>query len=105
MKEAMAVTGYVSEKDAALLKSKKVFEIYPDKEVDEVSMRVYGEDAAEIRVGSSSGGKTLVQVILRDGAKIETVVSSEASPRGFERFHDPVINRIRQQAIAKVIMI
>jgi hypothetical protein len=46
---------------------------------------------------------TLVQFILRDGARIETVIHSEATPEGMRAFRDPVLNRVTQEATAKQI--
>jgi len=68
-------------------------------------MRVATADIHETRVGSTEHGLSLVQLILRDGAPVETVVRTAASRAGLRAFHDPVLSRIRQEATAKVIAV
>ena len=108
MREAMAVTGYVAKNVADALSNKKseaAVEVRPERDVEDVVARVAASDVVETRVGSTEGGYTMVQLILRDGAKVETVMRTEANAKGFAAFHDPVLNRVRAQATAKVIMV
>jgi hypothetical protein len=104
----MAVTGYVQKSVADALANKKAdgfVEVKPERDVEDVVARVAAADIVETRVGSADGGQTLVQIILRHGAKVETVLRTSADPAGFAAFHDPVLNRVRQEATAKKIMV
>ena len=108
MREAMAVTGFIHEDIAnKLLKgtADRSIEVRPERDVKDVLVRVTTADVEETRIGSTEGGQTLVQLILRHNAGVETVVRTSASPEGFRAFHDPVLNRVRQEATAKVIMV
>jgi len=103
--EKYAVTGYVPDKIAQELKAKhsNSVEIHPERGAHEVFMRVNGSDISEVRSGSSEQGETLVQLLLRDGAQVETVIRSSADVKGLARFHDPTISRLTASATAKVI--
>jgi hypothetical protein len=105
MREAMAITGYIRSEDLKSLQSAERAEVYAEHDVPEVRMRVAGSDIAEVRAGSATGGLTMVQLILRQGAHVQTVVESTADAKGLRAFHDPVLNRIRQEATAKKIFI
>jgi len=109
MREAMAVTGYVPAELATQLSNGSSgignIEVRPEREVQDVVMRVATTDIHETRVGPTEQGLTLVQLILRDGAPVETVVRAAASHAGLRAFHDPVLSRIRQEATAKKIMV
>jgi hypothetical protein len=109
MREAMAVTGYVLEELATRMSrgsaGVEYVEVRPEKDVNDVVIRVAVADVQETRVGAAGHGVVLVQLILRDGAAVETVVRSAADPAGLRAFHDPVLNRVRQEATAKRIMI
>jgi len=103
--EKYAVTGYVPDNVARELKAKhpNSVEIHPERGVRDVLVRVNGSDISEVRSGSSEQGETLVQVLLRDGAQVETVIRSSADFKGLTRFHDPTISRLTASATAKVI--
>lgn len=105
MREAMAVTGYVAADYVDRIKQSDQIEIWPERDVSEVVMRVKGKDVEDVRVGSTQSGHTLVQLILREGSSIETAVQARVDPQGMKAFHDPVLNRIRQEATAKKIML
>jgi hypothetical protein len=106
MKEAMAVTGYVPDAVAKTLNDKGAgaVDVYPERGVDEVAARIQKSEIAEARVGSSSRGTTLVQLILAKDATVETVVRTKANAKGLQRFYDPNLARLRQAAMANVIM-
>ncbi len=107
MKEAYAITGYVSDDVVVRLKpnSPGSVEVRPERGVSEVVMQVEGSNVTEIRTGASSGGETLVQLILRDEAAVNTVIRSTAASKGLKMFHDPAIARLTSSATAKVIML
>lgn len=105
MREAMAVTGYIGADYVDKIKHSDQIEIWPERDVKEVVIRVKGKDVEDVRVGSTQSGSTLVQLILRDGSPVETAVRATIDPHGMKAFHDPVLNRIRQEATAKKIML
>jgi|SRR6185436_4745333 len=104
MAEAIAVTGYVSDKVARQLRSGKweSIDVHPERKEGDTFVRVAASAVRDARVGSSKAGRTLVQLILNDDATIETVVRS--APRG-QRFFDPTLARITAAAIANKIEI
>ena len=106
LREVFAVTGYVPDADAATLRkgASGSVEVQPERDASEVRMRVRGEDVAEVRVGSSQGGQTLVQLLLRENAEVETVLRAQATRDGISRFADPALQRLAASATAKVIM-
>jgi len=107
MKEVFAVTGYVPksvlEKFASDSSAK--IDIRVERGSDEVVMRVTHKDVAEIRAGASVKDETLVQLILRDDAAVETIIKSQASIRGIARFNDPMLQRLTATATAKSITV
>jgi hypothetical protein len=109
MREAMAVTGYVPDEVARALASGKAaggaVEVKPERGHDEVVARVDRSDIAEVRVGASVRGESLVQLILRKNATVETVLRAPANAKGVQRFHDPNLNRLVQAATAKNIIV
>jgi len=104
--EAFAVTGFVSDALAERLAAhaKGVIQVSPERGVTAVRMEVDGADVLEIRRGSSKSGETLVQLILRDGATVRTVIETKLSEQGIERFADPAIARLTAAATAKEIV-
>jgi hypothetical protein len=107
MKEAFAVTGYVPEKALQELESGRAgkIDVRVERGSDEVVMRVDHADVAEIRTGAAVRNEVLVQVILRVGAAVETVVKTQANIKGVARFNDPVLQRLTATATAKSIAI
>jgi hypothetical protein len=109
MRNAMAVTGYVNDKTSADLTRLKALggsiDVSPERSVRDVVIRVSWSDVDETRVGATEAGMTLIQLILRDGATVETIIRSEASPAGLRAFSDPVLNRVVQEATAKSITV
>lgn len=105
MAERYAVTGYVPDEVARGLNrgGSGSVDVRPERGVQEVAARVQLAEVEDVRVGSSSNGETLVQLILRDEATVETVLRSQASSKGLQRFHDPNLDRLRLAATAKVI--
>ena len=106
MAEVLAVTGYVSDEVAKQLRDKAhgtAVEVSPDRGQSDVFVRVDGASIREARVGSSTHGQTLVQLILKDGASFESVVRHRVSAEGVRRFFDPAVARIAAAAIANVI--
>jgi hypothetical protein len=101
----MAITGYVHAEAIKTLRSTERVDVYPEQDVREIRMRVAGSDIAEVRSGATAAGLTVVQLILKDGAKVQTVVEATADAKGMRAFHDPVLNRIRQEATAKKIFV
>ena len=107
MSEAFAVTGYVPDKALQELESGLAgkIDVRVERDSDEVVMRVDRADVAEIRAGASARNETIVQVILRAGAAVETVVKTKASLEGVARFNDPVVQRLTATATAKSIAV
>lgn len=105
MREAMAITGYVPEGEVEGLTSAGTIDVRPERDIDTVLMQIQGKDVESVRVGSAEGGLTLVQLILRDGAEVRSVTVTRTDAEGMRAFHDPVLNRITQEATAKKIMI
>jgi hypothetical protein len=109
MKVALAVTGFLDEKIYRKLSASKLkdrfIDVRPEKEIDSVFMRVAVENIAETRAGASDSGYTLVQLILRENSAVETVSRMTANLSGLQEFHDPILNRVRQEATAKKIFI
>jgi len=106
MKEAYAVTGYVPSDVAQKLKAKtpgKV-EVSPERGIHEVFMELDGSDVTEVRVGSTSGGQTLVQLILRDEAAVHTTMRL-ATTKGVNAFLDPGLARLTAAAIPNKIFV
>ena len=108
MKAAYAVTGYLSNQLARKLSNKEltdVVDVKPEIGHDEVVARVRIDQIAEVRLGSSSKGDTLVQLILRDNAQVETIIKTSANLKGIQQFHDPVLTRLVASATAKSIAV
>jgi len=107
MKEAYAITGYVSSESAKNLAAKEegYIDVKPERGEDRVLMRVKRSDIAEVRTGSATGGETMVQLILRDGAPVETVLRAKASIEGITRFQDPALTRLTAAALPNKIMV
>jgi len=103
--ERYAITGYVADRVVDQLDSKhnEQVEVSPALGEPDVLMRIKRGDIAEVRKGSSTKGQTLVELILRDGAPVETVLRSTADVKGVARFNDPAISRLTASATAKVI--
>lgn len=104
MAEAIAVTGYVPDKDAKRLRQSKwgSVDVHPERTEGDAFVRVAEAAVRDVRVGSSKSGRTLVQLILQDDATIETIVRSV--PKG-QRFFDPTLARITAASIANKIEI
>lgn len=102
-REAMAVTGYMT-RVSLQASDGDFFVVLPDVDVPQIRMRVRKADVAEIRKGHAKGDMILAQLILVDGAKVESVTETLATDDGMKAFHDPVLNRVRQEAVAKKIM-
>lgn len=107
MREAFAVTGYVAADQAARLRDSKegVVELSPEQEAGQVSMRVEASDVAEVRVGASRGKQTLVQLLLKEGATVETIVRHKATAQGLSQIFDPSLHQLTASATAKKIMV
>jgi hypothetical protein len=107
MKEAFAVTGYVADDIANQLQAKGSgkIDVKVERGYEEIMMRVDQADVVEVRIGSSVNNEALVQLILRDGATVETVIRTPANTKGLSRFHDPILARLTAQATAKVIAV
>jgi hypothetical protein len=106
MKEAFAVTGFVSDADAKRLSagSKGLIRVSPERGVTAVLMEVDSADVTEVRVGSSKAGQALVQLILRDRAVVRTVIENRVGGKGVDVFADPAISRLTAAATAKQIV-
>jgi hypothetical protein len=107
MKEAFAVTGYVPGNTLRKLESGGAgkIDVSVERGSDEVIMRVDRADVAEIRTGASVKNETLVQLILRPDAAVETVVKTQANVKGVARFNDPMLQRLTATATAKSITV
>lgn len=107
MREAFAVTGYVPDHLAKSLVAKKPgpVEVQPEPGHTEVVARVDCADVDEVRLGPSAHGETLVQLILRPDAKVQTVQNFVANVAGLKRLNDPVLARLTASVQAKNIMV
>lgn len=106
MREAMAITGFVPKDQASNLKKMDFVEVMPERDITSVVMRVATSDVEEARIGSTDKNDlTMVQLILRDKTTVETIVRSGSTAAGLRAYNDPVLNRVSQEATAKVIMI
>ena len=107
MNEMFAVTGYVADDVAKQLSGRPSGHVHvkPERGYDDVLMRVDAADIKEVRTGSSSQGETLVQLILSEGARVQTVIRTTADSKGIARFHDPALTRLIAAATVKVIMV
>ena|SRR5438105_14745201 len=109
MAEVFAVTGYVADDMAKNVVMKKwvssgrYVDIRPDRDTDDVFVRVPAESVREVKVGASRGGSTLVQIFLKPGASVESVVRHKPDIEGLNRFYDPALARVAAAAIANVI--
>ena len=105
MAERFAVTGYVSDSVARQLKAQQPgpIEVSPERGYSDVMMRMDGADITEVRIGASAQGETLVQLLLRDSAPVETVIRTTADANGISRFYDPILTRLTASASIKVI--
>ena len=103
MKQAYAVTGFVPDDVAKRLSAgaKGIIQVRPERGVTSVLMEVDGADVSEVRSAASTGGETLVQLILRDKAPVRTVIEAHA---GVEPFSDPAIVRLTAAATVKSIV-
>lgn len=108
-KDVYAVTGYVPNKLAAQLttqgnrSSAEIIDVKVERGFDEVMMRVKLSDVTEVRTGSSSKGETLVQLMLRDEFKVETIIKTSADFEGITRLYDPTLRLLIASATAKKI--
>jgi hypothetical protein len=106
MRNVKAVTGYLDDSIAAQLQRGEFpssIEVRPEPEIQDVFVRVSREAVADIRVGASRDGLTLIQLILREGAVVESIYRTKAVS-GLRSFYDPVLNRVFQEATAKDIV-
>ena len=109
MAEVFAVTGYVADDVAKSVSAKKwagsggSVDVRPDRDTDDVFVRVPAESVREVRVGASRAGTTLVQIFLKPGAAVESVIRHRADIDGLKRFYDPALARVAAAAIANVI--
>jgi hypothetical protein len=103
--ERYAITGYVPDAVAGQLQGRHAgaVEVSPERGRQDVKMRVDLSAVTEVRTGSSAGGETLVQLLLQDGAQVETVITTTADPQGMKRFLDPALERLTAAATIKVI--
>jgi len=107
MKTKMAITGYVTDHHLKNIKSKEAysFEVFPEVEIEDVYAKVTSNDIDDVRIGASNHGKTMVQLILKDNASVETVHKQQISVKGVRVIDDPTLSRLTAAATAKVIMI
>src|SRR5690348_9318824 len=107
MADRFAITGYVPDNVAKQLKAQQPgpIETSPERGYSDVLMRVDGADVAEVRIGASTQGETLVQLILRDSAPVETIIRTTADAKGVSRFHDPTLTRLTAVAVAHSIAV
>lgn len=73
----------------------------PDDE--RFTIKVDGAGIEEVRVGSSKGDKTLVQLIIDNEKRVDVNFKPKV-PDGFSTFRDPVLANLSQQSIVTVIM-
>lgn len=109
MAEVFAVTGYIANDVAKTVAAKgwvssgKTVDVRPDRDHDDVFVRVSAENVREVKVGASRGGSTLVQIFLAPGASVESVIRHKPDIEGLNRFYDPALARIAAAATANVI--
>jgi len=108
MKEAMAVTGYVPDDVAKQLTGGKhggPVKVFAQPGREEVFAQIDPSQIAEVRDGASSQGTTLVQLILKENAPVETIISSRANRDGLSRLHDPVLGSLIERIKSKSIYV
>ena len=109
MAEVFAVTGYVADDTAKAVAAKgwvssgKTVDVRPDRDTDDVFVRVSADSVREVKVGASRGGSTLVQIFLKPGASVESVIRHKPDIEGLSRFYDPALARVAAAAIANAI--
>jgi hypothetical protein len=96
MRLAYAITGFAPQKhledieDRCKRKQGTVDIILDHRRPDDVA-RVAAQDVTEVRTGpAGADGHVGVQLLLREGAKVERVLTAAASDPGWIRLHDPV---------------
>ena len=104
--EKFAITGYVAKDIAGRLKAQAAGAIHvsPERGQTDVVMGVDGSAVAEVRIGATVKGQTLVQLILKEGAAVETIIRSKANIAGITRLNDPAIQRLTAAATVKSIV-
>ena len=108
MKEAIAVTGYVPDDVAKQLtggKHRSPVKVFAQAGREEVFARIDPAQIAEVRAGASSQGTTLVQLILKENAPVETIISSLAARDWLQRLNDPVLGSLIERIKWKVIFV
>jgi hypothetical protein len=106
MREAFALTGYLPDHLAKTLVARQSgpVEVRPEPGYTEVVARVDCADVDEVRLGPSAHGETLVQLILRPDANVQTVQHFVANVAGLKRLNDPVLARLTASVHAKSII-
>lgn len=95
MREAFAITGFVSNGVAKQLQSRKggsgTIEVKLERGNSPVLVKVDSAAVQEVRTGASSKGETGIQLILHENASVETVLSTSLNKDGIARLTDPLV--------------
>lgn len=95
MREAFAITGFVSNDVAKQLQGGKresgTIEVKLERGNSPVLVKVDSAAVQEVRTGASTKGETGVQLILRENASVETVLSTSLDRDGIARLTDPLV--------------
>lgn len=101
--EHTGVVGYVRDDVAQQLITSKYHEatvdLHFERGSDKIVMRVNREDIVEARPGKSQNGETLLQVILKHGSQVGTLIKAF---RDIKAIQDPTLNRLTAAASVSV---
>jgi len=104
---AFAVIGYVDDTTAASLASgalREPIEVRVDPGTTDMIVRIDPTHVQDVRLGASSKGHTLVQLVLKDAARYETVIKPAAGQSELQLLRDPVLSHLTARAVLSVIM-
>lgn len=95
MREAFAITGFVSNDVAKQLQGRKgesgTIEVKLERGNSPVLVKVDSTAVQEVRTGASAKGDTAVQLILRENASVVTVLNTSLNKDGIARLTDPLV--------------
>lgn len=98
--DVTGVVGYVSVSSMKRLKGKSgTVDLRFEKGNDKVLMRVKREDIVEVKAGRKQGNEARVQVILKPGSVVETVIKAL---RNVKAIDDPTLTHLTASALVSV---
>lgn len=109
-KQAVGIVGYVSATVAGTLakgrssEPAEPLEVRLEPDDSEVVVRVHAKDVVEARLGAERGSQVAVQLIVEEGAAVETLVRGRATAEGVQRFVDPVLSQRLRAPLAVIFV-